>query len=448
MAHRFSQEYGLDYKETFAPVIRLDALHAMLSIVAIKDLEIQQLDIKGAYLNGDLEEEIYMLQPPEFNDGTSKVCKLIHSLYGLKQSGRAWYFKFQDALKKLGFQQVPVKHCLYIQRHNRHTNTISAWINDLLLFGDDKDETDKIKKLLEKEFEVHNLGEPQFLIGMEISHDKSNQTTTLSQKNYIKKIIDKHSLSDANPVSTLMDPNVNLLRKTSPNDDPCSATLYAAAIGSLMYAAIGTHIDIAYTVQNLSQFTQNPGPEHWTAVKQVFQYLKGTIDLGLVYGGRTSWTSRLITAYSDADWGSNPNDQKSITGNVYLLGGAVIGWLSKKQSIVATSTCKAEYVATLECTWHVTWLRNMFSGLGFPQTIPTQIYCNNQAAIMLSKDFQFHVQSKHIDIQHHFIRDKINDDTIILSYMPTDENPADVLTKGLHRSKHVKFIMELRLMLA
>lgn len=160
VACRFSQEYGLDYKETFAPVIRLDALCAMLSIAAIKDLEIQQLYIKGAYLNGDLEEEIYMLQPLEFNDGTSKVCKLIHSLYGLKQSGRAWYFKFRDALEKLGFQQVLVKHCLYIRRHNGHTNMISAWIDNLLLFGDDKDETDQIKKLLEKEFEIHNLGEP------------------------------------------------------------------------------------------------------------------------------------------------------------------------------------------------------------------------------------------------------------------------------------------------
>lgn len=427
VARGFSQEYGIDYKETFAPVIRLDALRAMLALAAIKNLYVQQMDIKGAYLHGNLEEEIYMLQPPGFEDGTGRVCRLVHSLYGLKQSGRAWYFKLREVLESYGFKQVAIEHCLYIRERNGHTQILSSWIDDLMLFGDDSDDTNEIKELLKKEFEVHDLGEPRLLIGKEILRDHQNQTLILSQKNYIRKIIEKHGMKDANPVSTPMDPNITLLKRETPNTDARSSLLYATAIGSLMYAAVGTRVDIAYAVQNLSQFTQNPGPEHWTAVKRVFRYLKGTTDYGLVYGGRLSWPDRLITAYSDADWGSNPNDQKSITGNTYLLGGAAIGWLSKKQTVTATSSCEAEYVAASACSRHITWLRNMFDGLGYKQETPTQVYCDNQAAISLSHDFQFHARSKHIDIQHHFIRDKVADETIIISYVPTDENPASTL---------------------
>ena len=208
---------------------------------------------------------------------------------------------------------------------------------------------------------------------------------------------------DAKPVSTPMDPNVYLMKREDPISDPWSSTLYAAAIGSLMYVAIGTWVDIAYIVQNLGQFTQNPGPEHWAAIKRVFRYLKGTMDYGLVYRGDLAWPDKLIVAYTDADWGSDPNNRKSVTGNVYFLAGAAIGWLSKEQTMTATSTCESEYMAASACTRHITWLRTMFQDLGYKQENPTPIYCDNQAAIALSHDFQFHAKSKHIDIQHHFI---------------------------------------------
>lgn len=169
------------------------------------------------------------------------------------------------------------------------------------------------------------------------------------------------------------------------------------------------------------------------------------MDYGLVYGRQLTWPDRLITAFTDANWGSNPNNWKSIMGNTYLLGGATIGWLSKKQTVTATSSCKAEYVAISACAWHITWLRNVFKGLGHQQEVPTSIYCDNQAAISLSHNFQFHTCLKHINIQHHFIQDEVTNGTISISYVPTDENPADILTKGLHRPKHAKFTQELGL---
>ena len=234
----------------------------MLALSAIYGWDIQQMDIKGAYLNGDLEEEIYMIQPPEYDDNTGKVLLLIHSLYGLKQSGRAWYHKLKQVLLKHGFEQVTVEHCLYIRNRNGMLEVISAWVDDLLLFGPDPGSTLEIKTILGREFEVHNLGEPHYLIGMEINRDHCVGTITLSQKQYIRKVLEKHQMSDLKSVTTPIDPNVVLLKWTKPPDDGKASHLYATAIGSLMYAAIGSRPNIAFAVQTLSQFTQKPGPEH------------------------------------------------------------------------------------------------------------------------------------------------------------------------------------------
>ena len=282
-----------------------------------------------------------MTQPPEFEADPNLVCQLIHSLYGLKQSGRAWYLKFRDVLSKCGFHQLEVEHCLYKQDHNGKTQIILAWIDNVILIGDNPEETADMKKIFSQEFEIHNLGELQFLIGMEISLNRAEGTVTLSQKQYMRKIMEKHQMTELKLVVTPMDPNTVLLKQTDTQEDPRSSHLYATVVVSLMYATIGTRPDIAFAVQNLSQFTQNPGPDHWAAIKQIFRYLNGTKELGLTYGGK----SFDLVTYSDADWASNLNDQKSISRNAYLLGSAVIGWLSKKESVTANSTCDAEYVS-------------------------------------------------------------------------------------------------------
>ena len=203
---------------------------------------------------------------------------------------------------------------------------------------------------------------------------------------------------DAKPVATPIDPNVTLLKRTKALDT-CANLLYATVIRLFMYTAIGTRLDISFAVQTLSQFTPNPEPEHWIAFKRVFRYLQGTSNLSLTYGGARSWPQQILTAYTDANYASNLNDWRSILGSTYIIGGAAIGWMSKKQTVTATSMCDSEYVAAAACTRHVTWLRNLLQCLDFPQISATQIYCNNQAAISLTKDFQFHAKSKHIDVK-------------------------------------------------
>jgi len=268
----------------------------------------------------------------------------------------------------------------------------------------------------------------------------------MSQKNYIETILKRFKMENAASAPTPLNPSVILTKREGEPSDRVASNLYAIAIGSLMYAAMATRPDIAFAVQTLSQFTTNPGPEHWTAVKRVFRYLSGTRDYKLTYGGHQQDWPLEVSGFTDADWGSNPNDRKSISGYIYLLGGGAIAWSSKKQGTVALSSTEAEYIAATHAARQAIWLRHLFNGLNLPLKGSTSIHADNQSAIALSKDSQFHARSKHIDIQHHFIREKVGDGSIELVYCPTDEMLADILTKGLSKAKHEKFTRELGLL--
>lgn len=216
---------------------------------------------------------------------------------------------------------------------------------------------------------------------------------------------------------------------------------YQAAIGTLMYAVLGTHPDISYAVQALAQFSSCPGPSHWTAVKHIFRYLKGSLDYGITYGCKGEPRAHVyyhnfrFEGYSDADWGANPVDRRSISGYVFLIGSGVIGWSSKKQAVVALSSTEAEYMAISCAARHAIWMCTLLAELTFAQEQATKLNTNNQSAIALSEDNVHHVQSKHIDIHHHFIRKCIKSDTITLAYVPTNDNVADLFTKALARER-------------
>jgi Reverse transcriptase (RNA-dependent DNA polymerase) len=317
-------------------------------------------------------------------------------------------------------------------------------VDDLVTFTNSPAESDHVERELKQKFEIKTLGEPSLLLGMKFTRNKENQITTLSQAHYIDKIIQRVGLQDTNPVSTPLDPNVNLEideaeQDKSGNDrefdhDRASG-VYARAIGSLMYAAIGTRPDIAYAVHTMAKFTQS---KHWTAIKRIFRYLKGTRDFHLTYGGLEHTYSTELSVYCDADWASS-SDRKSISGYVFLLGGGAVSWSSKKQATVALSTAEAEYVAATHAAKQILWHRALFDELEIPQPQPETsiLFTDNQApAIAISHHPEFHARTKHIDIAHHFLRDLIESGTIETTYIQTRENLADVFTKGLPRPLH------------
>ncbi|CAA7266308.1 unnamed protein product [Cyclocybe aegerita] len=452
VAQGFSQKPGTDYSNdgTFAPVMRFETLRTGLGLAAINGWDLRQFDVKGAYLNGYLEEEIYMRQPPGFDDGTGRVCLLKRSLYGLKQAGNVWNKEFDRAMQDLGFNRLKSDSCCYLRRTGDDFEILLVWVDDILSIASTSARNDVVEKDLGSKFEIKALGRPRMLLGMGMAQNDEEHTISLFQTAYIDSLLKKYGLDDCNSVTTPLDPNVRLDddsdEETKPgvnqDQDERLSVGYATLIGSLMYLAIGTRPDIAYTVQKLAQFTQNPKPKHWTAVKRIFRYLKGTRTHALTYSGSDDFTTPELNIYCDADCGSNAN-RKSVSGYVVTLAGGAVSWSSKKQTTVALSTAEAEYVAATHAAKQVLWHRSLFTELGIDLPTTSTIFSDNQATVSIAHHPEFHARTKHIDIALHFLRDLVQNGTLNLVYINTNNNLADLFTKGLPRSVHQDLTTEI-----
>jgi transposase InsO family protein len=440
VAQGFSQQFGIDYVETFAPVARYSSIRAILALVAHHDWELHQMDVRSAYLNGDLKEEIYMRQPEGFvSPGQeSLVCRLQKSLYGLKQAGRTWNQRIDTELKAKSFIPIVADPCVYVYRRGSTIVIISLYVDDLLLCSDSLAQLERVKAELSASFQMEDLGEAHFVLGIEITRDRKARTLTISQSAYVTDVIKRFDMADCHPTSTPMDPGAHLL-KAADSDvlDAVGVKQYQSAVGALMYAAQGTRPDIAYAMTVLSQFNSAPSAEHWKAVKRVMRYLRGTTHYGITYRGLdSSMEEPTLHGYCDSNYAEDLNDRKSVTGYAFLLSGAAVSWQAKKQPSVATSTTEAEYMAASEAAKEAIWWRSFMVSLGYDVTAATRIQSDNQSSIKLSKNPEHHKRSKHIDVRHHFIREKVNEGTIDLMYVNTSEMAADILTKPLVKVKH------------
>ena len=434
VAQGFSQIPGQDFMATFAPVMRLETFRSLLAFAAVNDYEVHQMDVVGAYLNGELEEEIYMVQPPGFEDGSGRVCHLIKALYGLKQAGRVWNTKLNKTFcEDLGFTRLNADICLYVRRDGPNFIFIAIHVDDMAIVAKGLPATQKTKhEISNTDFEVSDLGELRRFVGLEVERNRDQRTITIKQSRYIQTVLERFNMQDSHPVHTPLDPNVKLTLTPS-DQDPLTDIPYATAIGSLMYAAVATRPDISFAVQTLSQFTSRPSQAHWTAIKRVLHYLKGTQALGITYGLIPDTT---ILGFSDADWGADIVDRRSVSGYIYTTAGGAISWSSKKQPTVALSSMEAEYMALTHATKEALWLRTLATDLGFNITGPMSIQTDNQSAIAFAHNDQFHPRSKHIDIRHHFVRERIISNEIQVTHCASEDNSADLLTKALARPSH------------
>jgi transposase InsO family protein len=457
VAQGFSQKFGIDYNETFAPVARFDSIRAILAMVAHHDWELHQMDVKSAYLNGDLDEEIYMHQPIGFviGDCGGLACRLNKSLYGLKQAGRTWNKRIDSALRSLHFQPIHADPCVYAYRRESVILIISLYVDDLLLASSSLVELNKVKAELSSCFEMEDLGEARFILGIQITRDCAARTLTICQSAYTLDVLKRFNMQDCEPVSTPMTLD-KLFPSAKAGDAPATGQQsadvqldeagtkrYQSAVGSLMYASQATRPDITYAVTALSQFCSKPTEEHWRAVKRVLRYLRGTMHYGLTYRGPTSPNeppSLTLRGYCDSDWAEDSIDRRSITGYAFLLSGAPISWASRKQSTVAHSSTEAEYMAVSDAAKEAVWWRSFLSSLGFNQSNATTILSDNQGSIKLSKNPENHRRTKHIDVRYHYIRECVSEGTVLLDYISTKEMAADVLTKPLGRLQHATTI--------
>ena len=449
VAQGFSQTPGVDFFDTYAPVAKMAAVRTTLAKAARRDDEIHQIDIKNAFLNGEFEERevVYMRLPPEIKvtDEKDKVLQLLRPIYGLRQSARHWYKKLSATLKKrLGMNVCEVDQAVFFKRTEKELIVIVAHVDDLTIVTSTVELMKKVKDEISKDFRITDLGEIHWILGFEVKRDREKRTISLSQASYIRAMLQRYGFENIKPRATPMDPNVRLSKSDSPKTSKEFAEMknrpYRESVGSLNFAANGTRIDVAYVVGVLSKYLDNPGPAHWEAVKRAFAYLSGTIDWVMMFGGEEEG----LVGYADAD-GSMHEDRKAISGYAFILDGGAVSWSSKRQEIIALSTTEAEYVAITHAAKEALWLRTFISQVFGDIDGPMTLHSDNQSAIALTKDHQYHARTKHIDIRFHFIRWIIADGKVKLLYCPTEDMIADALTKALPNAKVKHFAKALGL---
>ncbi|KAJ4716959.1 Retrovirus-related Pol polyprotein from transposon TNT 1-94 [Melia azedarach] len=433
----FSQRKGVDFDEIFSPVVKMSSIRVVLGIAASLDLEIEQMDVKTAFLHGDLDKKIYMEQPEGFKIKGKEyyVCKLKKSLYGLKQAPRQWYKKFESVMGEQGYRKTSSDHCVFIQKFSDDDFIILLlYVDDMLIVGRNTFGIDWLKKQLSKSFAMKDLGPAKQILGIRIHRDRAAKKLCILQEHYIEKVLERFNMSNAKVVSTPLATHFRLSTKQSLTTDKEKKDMekvpYASAVGSLMYAMVCTRPDIAHAVGVVSRFLSNPGREHWNAVKWIMRYLRGTSNFKLTFGSGKP----LLVGYTDSDMAGDVDTRKSTMGYLMTLSGGAVAWQSRLQKCVALSTTEAEFIAATETCKELLWMKRFLQELDFKQQ-QYVVFCDNQSAIHLSKNSSFHAKSKHIDVRYHWLRDALNDNMFELEKIHTDHNASDMLTKTLPREK-------------
>jgi transposase InsO family protein len=426
-----AQQEGVDFEEVFAPVSKHATLRALLAVTAALDLELHHLDIKTAFLNGELEEDVYMKQPPGYEEGASYlVCHLKKTLYGLRQAPRAWHLRLKKELEELGFRASEADPGLYISTGEGSTIYLLVYVDDILIAAPLLSDVDHVKKELMAAFEARDLGEISQFLGMKIERDRANKQIKISQALMTAELIARYGLEEANPRAIPLSPSVRLAQGEGSFLDK-TAYSYSQLVGSLMYLSVCTRPDISFAVGVLARFMANPTTVHWQAAKGVLRYLAGTVDYGICFEG----SSTTLVGYCDADFAADVDTRRSTTGYVFLLNGGAISWCSRRQQTVAASTTEAEYMAASAAVKEALWLCRLLADLGLgPGTIG--INADNQSAIKLLKNPVSSIRSKHIDVVYHFARERVMRKDVAFTYITTDKMVADALTKAVPEAKH------------
>ena len=409
-------------------------MRVALTIAAIRNMMVHQLDVTTAFLNGTLEEVVYMKQPKGFEETGKEhlVCRLIKSLYGLKQAPRIWFKMFDSDLKKLGFKVVEGVECLFVCKKGRNTIYVLAYVDDFLLISNSEEEIDRIKEKLFKLYKLKDIGEVSSFLGVEIKRNYDNHSMQLNQSGYIEKILNKFGMNDCRPVKT---PAVNDIY--SGEDHLCDKNIpYREVVGSLLYLATRTRPDIAAAVGAVARQVENPMISHWIAVKRILRYIRGTSDYCLTLGGQKELCKTpVLEGYCDSDWGGDESDRKSVSGFIIRICDSTVAWKSIKQRNVALSTAEAEYVALSEVVKEVSWLRRILKQLGHEQACPSTIHEDNQACIDWVLGRGSGKRAKHIELKYHYSKDMSKKGEIKMKYCPSANMLADILTKPLGGNK-------------
>jgi hypothetical protein len=450
VAQGYSQITGVHYGEVFASTACMAAMHTVIALAATEDLELETVDISMAFLNGDIDKEIFMKipeglevdgEPAPGEDPRRWVLRLLKGLYGIKQGPRIWALKLHSVLTRISFKRIDCDYSVYVYRCDDTKIIVPIHVDDLLIASNSRDAIQKVKSDLASHFKIHDQGPTTSILGIKVECDRPNRTVSLSQPRYIESMLEQFGMSDCNPTCTPMEENQKLSASMSPDTPEQRAEMkahpYRELIGKLLYLAIATRPDIAYVVGVLCRFVKNPGMQHWHAAKRVLRYLKGTVNMKLIYSKHPS--PDLFTAYSDANLSGNPDNSRSTGGFAICVGGGATQWGSRLQPHMSMSSTESEYTTASKVGFEIMWMRYLFEELGYNTTRPSPLLMDNKSAIQVLKHPEHQSTMKHIHRAYHWIREQVEQQNITVSHVVGDENPADIFTKPLGHVKFTKF---------
>lgn len=464
VARGFTQREGIDYHEVFAPVTRYSTVRYLASLLVDPDIVARHTDVKLAYLNGELREDIYYRPPPSFIpalkvidkmpdlapatrasvdalvaaankaivDGNPLVLRLRKPLYGLKQAGFEWNRRLDTELQRLGYRNFPSDPCLYVKVDGDSWVKLAIYVDDFFWVSNDRKLVDGDIAKLQNVFKISDLGEPEWFLGLRIR--RGSGFVTVDQEQYTVKMLDRFGMTDCRPLGSPADPSEKPDASWGPRTEQQRKDMagkpYAELVGSLMFLANGTRPDIQAAVGFLARHMSNPGQRDWLAGKRVLRYLQGTKGVGIRYSLDPE-TSNIV-GYADADWASDLEDRRSTSGYVFLRAGGAISWQSRKQPTPALSSTESELFALTAAFKEALSWRNRLESIGFPIAGPTKILCDNQGALALIRAPAARETTKHIAIRSFFARDAVDRGLIAIKYVNSANNAADALTKALN----------------
>ncbi|KAM3194681.1 hypothetical protein ACQJBY_070996 [Aegilops geniculata] len=404
----------------------MDSVRVLVALAAHHGWQVHHMDVKSAFLNGDLQEEVYMQQPPGYAvDGQEgKVLRLRKALYGLRQAPRAWNAKLDESLCALGFERCPSEHAVYRRGTGGSLLIVGVYVDDLIITGAAMPEIDTFKQQMTTMFRMSDLGKLSYYLGIEVSQERDR--IVLGQAAYAKRLLERAGMEDCNPSNTPMEARLKLSKESTAA--LVDKTTYRSIIGGLRYL-VHTRPDISFAVGYLSRFMEKPAADHYAAVKHLLRYVAGTLDHGCAYE-RGEGVLQL-TGYSDSDHAGDTDDRKSTTGVFFFLGKSPVSWQSQKQRVVALSSCEAEYMAATAAACQGIWLSRLLGEMLNKEAARPKLLVDNKSAISLEKNPVFHDRSKHIKIRYNFIRECVEQGRVFIDYVRTSEQLADALTKAL-----------------
>ena len=390
VAKGFKQRYGIDYEDTFSPVVKAATIRTVLSIAVSKGWNLRQLNVQNAFLHGLLEENVYMKQPPGYENSSQPnfICKLDKALYGLKQAPRAWYARLSGKLQQLGFKASKVDTSLFYYSKGDVIIFMLIYVDDIIVASSTQSAVLALLQDLKEDFALKDLGDLHYFLGIEVN--KVNDGLLLSQGKYTADLLKKTNMSDCKPFNTPLSTSEKLSLHEGDLLGSSDATQYRSIVGALQYLTL-TRPDIFFSVNKVCQFLHAPTIVHWAAVKRILRYLKYTASLGLKF---EKSKSGLVSAFTDEDWAGSLDDRRSTGGFAVYLGSNLVSWSARKQATVSRSSTKAEYKALANVTAELLWIQTLLQELGIETPRAAKVWCDNMGAKHLSANPVFHVQKQ------------------------------------------------------